>query len=72
MSVETIHPKGTDRNSSPEDHNPDLHLERLLVTETQEPWFRTFVKLDPRDYLRKVSCPVLALNGELDLQVLPV
>lgn len=35
------------------------------------PWFRTFVKLDPRDYLKKVSCPVLALNGELDLQVLP-
>ncbi|MBL8176120.1 MAG: alpha/beta fold hydrolase [Bryobacterales bacterium] len=35
------------------------------------PWFRTFVKLDPRTYLRKLTCPVLALNGELDLQVLP-
>ncbi len=34
-------------------------------------WFRTFTTLDPRDYLKKVSCPVLALNGELDLQVLP-
>lgn len=44
MSVETIHPKGTDRNSSPEDHNPDLHLERLLVTETQQPWLRTFIQ----------------------------
>lgn len=43
MSVETIGPKGTDRNSLPENQDPDLHLERLLVTETQEPWLRTFV-----------------------------
>lgn len=35
------------------------------------PWFRTFVQLDPAPYLRKVRCPVLALNGELDLQVSP-
>ncbi|OYT74737.1 MAG: alpha/beta hydrolase [Armatimonadetes bacterium JP3_11] len=35
------------------------------------PWFRTFVQLDPAPYLRKVRCPVLALNGELDLQVDP-
>jgi pimeloyl-ACP methyl ester carboxylesterase len=35
------------------------------------PWFRTFIQLDPAQYLRKVRCPVLALNGELDLQVDP-
>lgn len=35
------------------------------------PWFRTFIQLDPAPYLRKVRCPVLALNGELDLQVDP-
>ena len=35
------------------------------------PWFRTFLGLDPAAYLRKVACPVLAINGELDLQVLP-
>ncbi|MCS6919604.1 MAG: alpha/beta fold hydrolase, partial [Fimbriimonadales bacterium] len=35
------------------------------------PWFRTFIQLDPATYLRKVRCPVLALNGELDLQVDP-
>jgi pimeloyl-ACP methyl ester carboxylesterase len=33
------------------------------------PWFRTFLRLDPRIYLREVHCPVLALNGEKDLQV---
>ncbi|MFN4033170.1 MAG: alpha/beta hydrolase family protein [Fimbriimonadales bacterium] len=35
------------------------------------PWFRTLIRLDPARYLRKVRCPVLALNGELDLQVDP-
>jgi pimeloyl-ACP methyl ester carboxylesterase len=34
-------------------------------------WFRAFLDYDPRVNLRKVSCPVLALNGELDLQVPP-
>jgi len=34
------------------------------------PWMQTFLRLDPADYLPKVSCPLLALNGETDLQVL--
>jgi pimeloyl-ACP methyl ester carboxylesterase len=33
------------------------------------PWFRYFLEYDPRPALRKVTCPVLALNGEKDLQV---
>lgn len=33
------------------------------------PWYRQFLRLDPRPYLAKVKVPVLALNGELDLQV---
>jgi fermentation-respiration switch protein FrsA (DUF1100 family) len=32
-------------------------------------WFITFVRFDPSVWLKKVSCPVLALNGEKDLQV---
>lgn len=35
------------------------------------PWFRTFIKLDPAEYLKQVTCPVLAINGSLDLQVAP-
>jgi len=35
------------------------------------PWFRRFLALDPSVYLEKVRCPVLALNGEKDLQVTP-
>ncbi len=33
------------------------------------PWFRSFLRTDPREALRRVACPVLALNGSLDLQV---
>lgn len=33
------------------------------------PWFKTFLFHDPRTVLAKVKCPVLAINGELDLQV---
>ena len=32
-------------------------------------WFRTFMELDPKQYLLKTKCPVLALNGTKDLQV---
>jgi pimeloyl-ACP methyl ester carboxylesterase len=35
------------------------------------PWMRYFLAYDPRPALRRVKVPVLALNGELDLQVSP-
>lgn len=34
-------------------------------------WFRYFIDYDPRPALRKVKVPVLALNGDRDLQVTP-
>jgi fermentation-respiration switch protein FrsA (DUF1100 family) len=34
-------------------------------------WFRQFVTMDPRPALQQVRVPVLALFGELDLQVPP-
>nr|WP_199079808.1 alpha/beta fold hydrolase [Pedobacter sp. ASV19] len=33
------------------------------------PWFRYFITFNPAEYLSKVKCPVLALNGTLDSQV---
>lgn len=33
------------------------------------PWFRYFANYDPTPTLKLVKCPVLALNGSLDLQV---
>jgi hypothetical protein len=35
------------------------------------PWFRFLVSYDPSVDLQNVRCPLLALNGELDMQVLP-
>lgn len=35
------------------------------------PWFRYFLAYDPAPALRQLKCPVLALNGEKDLQVPP-
>ncbi len=34
-------------------------------------WFRFFLEYDPKPTLMKVKCPVLAMNGQLDLQVPP-
>jgi uncharacterized protein len=41
------------------------------VKKLDSPWFRFFLSFDPRPTLEKVHCPVLALNGEKDLQVPP-
>ncbi|MDZ7265587.1 MAG: alpha/beta hydrolase, partial [candidate division KSB1 bacterium] len=43
----------------------------LQVKQVITPWFRFFLTYDPTTALRKVTCPVLAMNGELDLQVPP-
>jgi pimeloyl-ACP methyl ester carboxylesterase len=37
----------------------------------QSAWFRFFLDHDPAPALTKVRCPVLAIFGELDLQVVP-
>lgn len=33
------------------------------------PWFRKYVALEPTSFLAKVQCPVLAINGTLDMVV---
>jgi uncharacterized protein len=40
-----------------------------LTAQLTSPWIISFLKLDPTLALEKVKCPVLALNGEKDLQV---
>lgn len=42
-----------------------------LITQLSAVWMRWFLGHDPRVTLEKVNCPVLALNGEKDLQVKP-
>jgi uncharacterized protein len=38
---------------------------------TLSAWMRYFITYDPQETLGKVKCPVLAINGEKDLQVSP-
>lgn len=47
-------------------------ITQLAAVEKQaqvDPWMGYFWKYDPATALKKVTCPVLAINGELDLQV---
>lgn len=39
------------------------------IAQYSDPWFRWFIGHDPGVTLGKVKCPVLALNGEKDIQV---
>jgi len=39
------------------------------IESARSPWFKYFVEYDPAPALAKVTCPVLALFGELDTQV---
>lgn len=41
------------------------------VNQLTSPWMLYFLKYDPVPTLQKVKCPVLAINGEKDLQVPP-
>jgi hypothetical protein len=50
------------------DENRDLVIEQQIA-QINGPWFRFFLSFDPADVLRRVRVPVLAINGEKDLQV---
>lgn len=40
-----------------------------VVMQLKSPYMRYFLKLDAREFLKKINCPVLALNGSKDTQV---
>jgi pimeloyl-ACP methyl ester carboxylesterase len=49
---------------------PEEQLGGALLS-LNSPWYRSFIEYDPAVTLRKITCPVLALIGEKDLQVPP-
>lgn len=58
------------------ERNAEAHPDSLLRIEAASSarrlsgaWMRFFLFYDPMETLRKVRCPILALNGEKDLQV---
>lgn len=40
-----------------------------LMTQLSSPWMRYFLAHDPAPYIQKVNCPIMAVNGSLDIQV---
>lgn len=44
---------------------------RAQLISLLSPWYRFFISIKPSRYLTKIKCPVLALNGEKDMQVTP-
>jgi pimeloyl-ACP methyl ester carboxylesterase len=57
---------------------PDDQRDAFAMTESQieaqvqmttTPWFRQILRIDPSETLKQVRCPVLAVNGEKDIQV---
>jgi pimeloyl-ACP methyl ester carboxylesterase len=49
---------------------PDQQIDHQIKAITS-PWFQYFISYDPATALSKLTIPVLALNGEKDLQVPP-
>ena len=50
----------------------DLYIDTLIreqIKSAQSPWFKSFVEYDPAPVLRELTVPVLAVYGELDIQV---
>jgi hypothetical protein len=47
----------------------NLEESKKRIEAEQNPWMKFFISYDPRETLKKVKCPVLAMNGEKDLQV---
>jgi hypothetical protein len=53
---------------SPEDEEAAVST---ALAQMNSPWFRSFLAYDPRPALRRMTAPVLVLNGDKDLQVDP-
>lgn len=49
----------------------EARLNLAMVLGRENPWIDFFISYDPAQAISTVSCPVFALNGSLDTQVLP-
>lgn len=60
-----------DANTQKPSGMSDENFVKLQVSQMTTAWMRYFIQYNPALALEKVKCPVLALNGEKDLQVPP-
>jgi pimeloyl-ACP methyl ester carboxylesterase len=59
-------------NDSSKNKQTDAELDAAIDAQLkryESVWWKYFIDFDPKPYLEKVNCPVLALFGELDVQV---
>ena len=68
QGVEEIVRKQLEINGVPPTQQDEAQI-RALAEQSLTPWMRYFLTFDPRPALEKIQVPVLALNGELDVQV---
>lgn len=57
------------KKSSSEEIDKALKQTKMTFGASSYTWFRYFIMSDPSVYWKKVKCPVLALNGDKDIQV---
>ena len=57
------------KKTSTEETEKDVNKFKATSGASTYTWFRYFIMTDPVIFWKKVKCPVLALNGEKDLQV---
>ena len=53
---------------------PESQIQQIVgqqMSVFDSPWMKLLLVIDPAQYLRRVRQPVLVMNGELDVQVLP-
>ncbi len=68
QGVERIVRKQLEINGVPPAKQDDGQV-HILVEQAFTPWMRYFLTFDPRPAFEKIRVPILALNGELDVQV---
>lgn len=66
LRAQLASPEAEKAPATAQDQIVDLQIQELL-----SPWYRYFLTYDPRPALSRVKVPVLALFGDLDLQVAP-
>lgn len=63
---------GSQKNS-PSPNKPEVTTDEdfvnIQLSQITSPWMLYFIRFDPATTLEKVKCPVLAIDGEKDLQV---
>ncbi|MFN2335415.1 MAG: alpha/beta hydrolase family protein [Bacteroidales bacterium] len=57
------------RGATAEERREQMSQFAQALVQTNNPWWKYFLSTDPAQFWSKVRCPVLALNGDKDIQV---